>query len=63
MEVMRDTLLIQADKSMFMSEFGNVIMTANDDTVFLFNDWASRERAIKASESCSEKCTTLTWPP
>lgn len=31
---MRDTLLIQADKSMFMSEFGNVIMGANGDEVF-----------------------------
>jgi len=29
---MRDTLLIQADKSIFMSELGNVIMGANGDS-------------------------------
>ena len=43
MEVMRDTPLIQADKSIIMREFGNVITGANGDKVFLFNDWTSRE--------------------
>lgn len=40
---MRNTLLMQADKSIFMSEFWNVIMGANGDKVPLFNDWTSSE--------------------
>lgn len=41
---MRDTLLIEADKSIFMSEFGNVIMGGKGDKGFLFNDWTETEQ-------------------
>lgn len=43
---MRDTLLIQADKRIFMREFGNV-MAVNGDKVFLF-DQTSRQQAVKS---------------
>lgn len=40
--MMRDTLLIQVDKRIFRSEFGNAIMDVNGDKAFLFNEQTSR---------------------